>query len=197
MPMKQQIWSYEYEKGKQIAAGKLLLAEPFMLDENFSRTVVLICEHDPENGTMGLILNKPVKIRLNEVLPSLPPFQGQLYLGGPVGTETMQFLHCVGEKIEGSVKLVDGLYWGGNFEQIKILIENNQISPSHIAFYIGYSGWAAGQLQAEMENNSWIVADAAADYIFNFRASLWRDILRKMGGVYETMSGYPENPILN
>lgn len=195
--MSKNIWSYEYEKDKKITPGKLLLSEPFMLDENFSRTVVLVCEHDMENGTMGLILNKPVKIRLNEIVPTLPPFLGNVYLGGPVGTDTMQFLHRLGEKIEGSVELADGLFWGGSFEQIKLLIENNNVKPDDIAFYIGYSGWGAEQIQDEMKSSSWIITQAKASYIFNYQDNIWREALKEMGGVYATMAGYPENPILN
>ncbi len=196
--MAEKIWSFELEKGKQLRAGVALLSEPFMMDENFSRTVVLICEHDKENGTMGLILNKPVKLRLNEVLPDFPSFiNGKIFLGGPVGTDTMQFLHRLGSKIEGSVELADGLFWGGNFEQVKLLIENNSVNPNDIAFYIGYSGWGDEQLQNELEQNSWIIAESNADYVFNFKDSLWKDILTEMGGVYEVMAGYPENPILN
>ncbi|HRN95370.1 MAG: YqgE/AlgH family protein [Chitinophagales bacterium] len=195
--MSKNIWSYEYEKDKQITPGKLLLSEPFMLDENFSRTVVLVCEHDMENGTMGLILNKPVKIRLNEIVPTLPPFAGKIYLGGPVGTDTMQFVHRLGEKIEGSVELADGLFWGGSFEQIKLLIENNNVKPDDIAFYIGYSGWGAEQIQDEMKSSSWIISQAKASYIFNYQDNIWREALKEMGGIYATMAGYPENPILN
>ena len=195
--MSKNIWSYEYEKDKKIAPGKLLLSEPFMLDENFSRTVVLVCEHDMENGTMGLILNKPVKIRLNEIVPTLPPFAGKIYLGGPVCTDTMQFVHRLGEKIEGSVELADGLFWGGSFEQIKLLIENNNVKPDDIAFYIGYSGWGAEQIQDEIKSSSWIISQAKASYIFNYQDNIWREALKEMGGIYATMAGYPENPILN
>ena len=196
--MANNIWSFELEKNKQVKAGTLLLSEPFMLDENFSRTVLVVCEHDKENGSMGLILNKPVKLRLSEILPGFPDFNGRIFLGGPVGTDTMQFLHRLGSKIEGSVELADGLFWGGNFEQIKLLIENNSISTNDIAFYIGYSGWGADdQLQKELEEDSWIISEAKADYVFNFRENIWRDVLKEMGGVYEVMAGYPENPILN
>ncbi|HWB64373.1 MAG TPA: YqgE/AlgH family protein, partial [Chitinophagales bacterium] len=109
------IWSYEYEKSKGLKQGQLLLSEPFMLDENFRRTVVLVCEHTAENGTVGLILNKPVNLRLNEVVEGFPAFDTKVYLGGPVGTDTLQFLHCMGDEIEGGIQLAENLYWGGNF----------------------------------------------------------------------------------
>jgi len=196
--MAKKVWSFELEKGKHVKAGTLLLSEPFMLDENFSRTVVLVCEHDKVNGSLGLILNKPVKLRLSEILPDFPDFGGKIFLGGPVGTDTMQFLHRLGNKIEGSVELAEGLFWGGSFEQIKLLIENDSVKPNDIVFYIGYSGWGADdQLQKELEENSWIISDAKEEYVFKFNESIWRDVLKQMGGVYEVMAGYPENPILN
>ena len=77
------IWSYEFEKEKGLRAGHLLLSEPFMFDENFRRTVVLVCEHTVENGTVGLILNKPINLRLNDVVEGFPAFRGKIFLGGP------------------------------------------------------------------------------------------------------------------
>ena len=97
------IWSYEFEKNKTLKPGQLLLSEPFMYDENFKRTVVLICEHNLTNGTVGLILNKPINLRLNELVENFPPFNEPVFLGGPVGAETIQFLHASEGKIEDSI----------------------------------------------------------------------------------------------
>jgi putative transcriptional regulator len=192
------IWSYEFEKSKGLQAGQLLLSEPFMPDENFRRTVVLVCEHHPENGTVGLIINKPINLKLNDVVEDFPPFKGKVFLGGPVGTDTLQFLHSLGNKIEGSVQLSDKLYWGGNFEQIKVLIRDEKIKPNDIRFYLGYSGWQSGQLDNELKDNSWIITKATHQHIFlTPHDILWREVMRNMGGVYSTMAGYPENPALN
>jgi putative transcriptional regulator len=196
--MSELIWSNEFEKGKKLEAGKLLLAEPFMSDENFSRAVVLICQHDDKEGTVGLILTKQVKLPISEVVAEFNNFKGRLFLGGPVGTDSLQFFHRLGEKIEGSLKLADNLYWGGNFEQIKMLVELHQINENDICFYLGYAGWSIGQLEEEMEDDSWIVTDSTAEHVFDIRPeTLWKTIMRGMGGVYERMAGYPENPILN
>src|ERR1043165_9385764 len=139
------IWSYEFEKDKGIRAGQLLLSEPFMFDENFRRTVVLVCEHTPENGTVGLILNKPINLRLNDVVEGFPPFKAKIFLGGPVGTDTMQFLHCLGDKIENSLKLTDNLYWGGNFEQLKTMMAEGLIGAGEVRFFLGYRRRSPGQ----------------------------------------------------
>lgn len=194
----EKIWSYEFEKSKELKAGQLLLSEPFMPDENFRRTVVLVCEHTQENGTVGLIVNKPINLRLNDIIQDFPPFKGKVFLGGPVGTDTLQFLHMLGDQIEGSIKLADKLYWGGNFEQIKLLIQEEKIMTSQIRFYLGYSGWSAGQLDGELKDNSWIISPATSKHIFQTpHDALWKEVMRNMGGIYSTMAGYPENPALN
>ncbi len=198
MDDKENIWSYEFERNKGLNAGQLLLSEPFMFDENFRRTVVLVCEHTVENGTVGLILNKPINLRLNDVVEGFPAFNGKIFLGGPVGTDTMQFLHCLGGKIENSLKLTDNLYWGGNFEQLKELMTKGEIQPYEVRFFLGYSGWSAGQLEEEMKDNAWIVTQATSGHIFSTPFdNLWKSTMKDMGGIYNTMAGYPENPTLN
>ena len=194
----EKIWSYEFEKSKELKAGQLLLSEPFMPDENFRRTVVLVCEHNHENGTVGLILNKPINLRLTEIMEDFPPFKGKVFLGGPVGTDTLQFLHALGDQVDGSVQLAENLYWGGDFEQVKQLMRNETIKPDDIRFYLGYSGWTPGQLQGELKENAWIITQASNKQIFQTPyESLWREVMRNMGGIYSTMAGYPENPALN
>jgi putative transcriptional regulator len=198
MSDKENVWSYEFEKEKGLAAGQLLLSEPFMFDENFRRTVVLVCEHTEENGTVGLILNKPINLRLNDVVEDFPPFKAKIFLGGPVGTDTLQFLHTLGNKVESSLKLTENLYWGGNFEQVKQMMHDGEITAKDIRFFLGYSGWSPNQLEEELKGNSWIITQATSQHIFGTPYDdLWRTTMKEMGGVYNTMAGYPENPALN
>ncbi len=193
------VWNFEFEKNKPLKAGSLLLSEPFMWDENFKRTVILVCRHHSVEGTSGVILNKPVQLDLEDLLESFPKgFGGKLYLGGPVGTDMIQMVHTMGHKITDSQQLCDGVYWGGNFDQLKKLIRQGEITKNHIRFYIGYSGWDAKQLQDEIRDNSWIIAQAKHQYIFNDDPdAIWRKVMTDMGGVYQTMASYPENPNLN
>lgn len=193
------IWNYDFEKSKSLQAGTILLSEPFMWDENFRRTVILLSSHHSVEGTSGVILNKPVKLELEDLLENFPKdFGGKLYLGGPVGTDLIQILHTVGDKLTGSQKICEGVYWGGDFNQLKKLIRQGEITSRHIRFYIGYSGWDAKQLQDELRDNSWIIASARHEYIFNTEPdTLWRKIMNDMGGIYHTMASYPENPNLN
>lgn len=192
------LWSGELEKKKKLQAGSLLLAEPFMPDENFRRTVVLICEHSPANGTMGLIINKPINLRIEDVVDNFPEFKTRLYLGGPVGTDTMQFIHTVGDKIRGSIQLTENLFWGGDFDNLQLLISTKQIDNSQVRFFLGYAGWGYDQLMEEIAENSWIITDAKNKYIFGEKEdTIWQRIMNDLGGVYKKMAKYPENPQLN
>ncbi len=193
------VWNFDFEKNKPLQAGSILLSEPFMYDENFRRTVILVCKHHSIEGTTGVILNKPVQLDLEDLLENFPKgFNGRLYLGGPVGTDIIQIVHTMGDKIGGSHKLCEGVYWGGDFNQLKKLIRQGEITSQHVRFFIGYSGWDAQQLRDELKDNSWVIAAAQHKYVFNDDPdTLWRHIMSDMGGIYRTMAAYPENPNLN
>jgi putative transcriptional regulator len=178
------------------AKGKLLLAEPFMLDPNFKRSVVLLCEHDFQ-GTMGFIINKKTELSLNDVVVDFPDFEAPVYFGGPVQPNTLQFLHR-GKPIENSIEILDGIYWGGSFEELKALITGGAINSEDFLFLVGYCGWDEAQLANEMQEKSWVVADANEEIVFNENPnSLWNEVMRKLGKKYAVMASFPEDPIVN
>lgn len=178
-----------------IEKGDLLVAEPFMKDPNFKRTVTLICEHD-EEGTIGLVLSRPSIFRVNEMIPDFPAFQGTVFYGGPIGMDRLNFIHSYGDVIKDSFHIKDNLYWNGNFEQLKELIRAKEIMPHNIRFFAGYAGWGVGQLEEEMQDNSWIVSKNYPE-IFKMSEYMWHDVLVKMGGSNRLLSTFPEDPILN
>lgn len=198
MKLPQTNWSYEFEKAKVIKQGTLLLAEPFLEDENFRRAVVLVCRID-QQGTHGLLLNRPIDLRLQDVIENFPlDFNDKLYLGGPVGTDLIQVIHNRGTLIDGSMQIADGLFWGGDFEQIKKFIRNGTLTKAHLRFFIGYSGWDEGQLEIEVKDSSWIISTGANELIFHTQSKdMWQKKLSEMGGIYKFMASYPENPSLN
>lgn len=184
-------------KNGTLEKGKILISEPFLNDPNFKRSIILLSEHN-ENGSIGFILNKPTKLKLNQVIDDFPDFEATIYLGGPVQINTLQFIHRVGDIIEGSTEIFDGLYWGGNFEYLKLLIEAKQVEPEDFRFFIGYSGWTEGQLEDEMNINSWIVTSTGIDNIFSEEPDkLWREILKNMGKKFAILASFPENPSVN
>jgi putative transcriptional regulator len=177
--------------------GRLLIANPFMPDPNFRRSVVLLTEHN-EEGTMGFILNKPVDITLREVTQDVLPSDTGLYFGGPVQLDTLHFIHRYGSELEGAVPVCDGVYWGGDVEQLKTLVYNTQCMEEDFRFLIGYSGWSAKQLVEELEEGSWIVCLAHQELIFGISANeMWRHVLRSLGNEYAVIANFPEDPRLN
>lgn len=179
------------------AAGRLLLAEPFLDDPYFRRSVILLTEHN-ENGTIGFILNKPIEIKLKDAVGELPPIDSNIHLGGPVAKETLHFLHTDGKLIEGSLEILKGLYWGGNFETLKKLISEDKIKAESIKFFVGYSGWEPKQLDNELKQHSWIVLPGKVkDIMTRNAASLWKDILKAKGKEFAVIADFPMDPNLN
>jgi putative transcriptional regulator len=183
---------------QQAHKGSLLLAEPFMWDPNFKRTVTLVCENDKENGTFGFVLNRPMEMKLHEAIQGIKKFNARLYYGGPVELDTLHFLHRLGNDIEGAVEICEGLYWGGNFKMLKHLINSGKVKPSDFRFFLGYSGWSTGQLDEELKEQSWIIHDVQPEHIFNTEAEdLWKEVLKEKGGAFAQMINYPEDPSYN
>jgi putative transcriptional regulator len=177
--------------------GRLLISEPFLPDPNFERTVVLLCEHNAE-GSFGFVLNKPSLLSAGDVMDELANFKDQIYVGGPVQQDTLHFIHRNPE-IENGSEILDGIYWGGTFEKVLSLADIHQLDPSIIKFFLGYSGWDAGQLQDELDQNSWIVCDfITEDLLFDTDpARMWKKALESMGGRFSVYSNYPVDPRLN
>lgn len=177
-------------------AGRLLLAEPFMLDPNFRRSVVYLTECN-ELGAVGFVLNQPSILSLKDIIEDVE-VDFPVYVGGPVENNTLHFLHSTGERVDDSKEVSDGIYWGGNFETIKVLLEKNYLSEEDIRFFIGYSGWSPGQLDDEMEENAWLVAESHQEFIFHRDDdALWAGVVRSMGKKYEHIVHFPQDPNMN
>lgn len=176
--------------------GRLLISEPFLPDPNFERSVVLLCENN-EDGSFGFILNKPSLLNLGEVI-EFNDLKETVYVGGPVQQDTLHFIHR-NASLHEATEIYEGVYWGGNFESLMTLINTGQMKASDVRFFLGYSGWEPGQLDEELEANSWIVCDYVED-IFLFSADsseMWKKTLENMGGRFSVYSNYPIDPRLN
>lgn len=177
----------------KLTTGNILIAEPFMVDPNFKRSVVLICDHTKKEGTVGFVLNKNLGLQVNELILEFPKFDAEVFYGGPVQTDSIHYIHNVGDILDNSTKVVDGVWWGGDFEKLKFLIASNLIEPDNIRFFVGYSGWSPGQLDNEMELGSWVVADMFANYLFKSEPdSLWQQVMKNKGDRYEVIADMPD-----
>ena len=186
------------DEKKKVGQGTVLLAEPFMADPNFKRSVVLLCEHDDEEGTVGFVLNKPLDIKVNDLITDFPKIEANVYYGGPVATDTIHYIHNVGELLEDSVKVARGVYWGGDFTKLKFLIDSKLILPHNIRFYVGYSGWSKDQLKEELLYKSWVTAQMHANYLFKAKPNhLWQQIMYNLGDTFSVIAQIPETHSLN
>ena len=179
------------------APGILLIADPFLKDPNFLRTVILICEHKQE-GSFGFVLNKQIENTLDELIPDLEGYKFPVYYGGPVQMDTLHFIHQYPDVIPGSFEISKGVYWGGDFEMVVEMIKKETIKSAKIRFYVGYSGWSSGQLESELKEKSWLTVKAERKLVFHKKVDdIWKESLKHLGGDFEMMINFPIDPQLN
>ena len=175
--------------------GHLLIASPALLDPNFRRTVVLVTEHT-DDGAAGLVLNRPSLVEVAAAVPQLEELvdeDEQVWVGGPVQPEAVLVLGEFLDPDDAAVPLFESLGFPS-------LDEPEEIVPATTRrrVFAGYAGWDAGQLEEEVANEDWILEPALADDAFTEEPDeLWRDILRRKGGIYELVARMPDDPSLN
>ncbi|MCG9791150.1 YqgE/AlgH family protein [Flavobacterium algicola] len=183
---------------EKLIKGQLLISEPSIIgDLSFNRSVILLADHDKE-GSVGFIINKPLKYTINDLVPDIDS-KFKIYNGGPVEQDNLYFIHNIPELIPNSVEISNGIYWGGDFESAKHLINQGTITKENIRFFLGYSGWHENQLETEMNANSWIVTRNIYKNKIIGKSSthFWKDQIKELGGDYLIWSNAPENPYLN
>jgi putative transcriptional regulator len=177
--------------------GNILIAEPFLSGSYFNRSIIILASCTNE-GAVGFILNKKVDFPVEDLIVDFPDFDSEIYIGGPVGTDSIYYIHTLGSLIPGSIPIKDSLYWGGDFETLKTQIKLGLADHSQVRFFLGYSGWEAGQLEEEINENSWLVANASDSDLMNIDENeMWVKSVRAMGGKYTMWENFPENPSLN
>ncbi|HEX3008570.1 MAG TPA: YqgE/AlgH family protein [Bacteroidales bacterium] len=189
------IFKIEYNKVEPLR-GRVLVAEPFLQDTYFKRSLVLLTEYTPD-GSIGFVLNKTLEVSINEVIEDFPAFNATVSIGGPVSTNTIHYLHTLGEIIPNSEHVFGNIYWGGDFDVIKDMIVAKEIHPSQIRFFLGYSGWQAGQLDNELKSNSWLVTEVKPMQIMAHSNNIWKETMTTLGDKYKIWSNFPENPGYN
>ena len=175
--------------------GKVLISQPFMYDCCFNRAVVLITEYS-KDGTIGFVLNKWLQVGVDDLIEDFPGGESQLSIGGPLQADTLHYLHTF-DNIPGSIKIVNGIYWGGNIDVVRKLLAVSIMKPEDIRFFIGYSGWIGGQLDDELKSDTWLVGDIRPSQILRPTRDLWRDSVKSMGDEYQRWTNFPKNPIFN
>jgi putative transcriptional regulator len=187
---------FRIENKLQPRKGRVLIAEPFLDDYYFKKSIILLTEHN-EDGSMGFVINNPVNLKLNELLNGFPEFEANISVGGPVSTDSVQFVHLSEIQLTNSIEVRPNLFWGGDFEDLKEAVLCGNVDKNEIIFFIGYSGWSPGQLEAEIKENSWIVTELPTDIIMKYNKNVWQRTLHEMGERYKAWANFPEDPNLN
>lgn len=178
--------------------GKILISEPFLPDTFFNRTIVYLADHNSE-GSVGFILNKKLDIRVCDAISGFDKWEEYLSMGGPVSPDTLHYLHNQGSKIPKSVRVDDSIYWGGDIESVRDLINADKLQRSQIRFFLGYSGWSAGQLERELKENSWVIVKARGTIALDSYNldNTWKRVLRSLDSKYRVWADFPESPDMN
>jgi putative transcriptional regulator len=177
--------------------GKLLIASPALIDPNFHRAVILIAEHTGE-GAMGLVLNRPAETLVADVVPDLSDLADDgapVYFGGPVAADSVIVLAEFDDPALAGVLLDDDLGFVGS-ESGDVGDVAGGVRRARV--FAGHSGWGPGQLEGELEDESWIVEPPEREEIFSEDADgLWSAVLRRKGREYALLSTMPPDPSVN
>lgn len=160
----------------RIRSGSIIISTPLLDGTNFEHAVIIITEYNTD-GAMGFVINQLFQRNLNELVEFSYSKPFALYHGGPVGNDSLFFLHRRSEVVAGGAPITDGIHIGGDFTQAVAAINNGTITPGDIKVFIGYCGWDAGGLEAELTEGSWLLTNAAADTVFTSNTlSLWQNL---------------------
>lgn len=188
--------------------GSLLVALPTLLDPNFRRTILFLSHHDPDEGSVGFILNRPCEIDLGDLAPAAEAGEHiPVYEGGPVErkslivakihwheAEEQARFQSLGEEdldlptLSDDVQVDQGAENGGDCKELRA--------------FTGYAGWSAGQLERELDEKSWIILPPTPDLLLPVETpkegiSRWKSLMRKLGPWYHLMAQAPDDPKLN
>ena len=150
---------FNFTNNNKLDSGSILVSEPFLLDDHFSRSVIFLCDHT-EEGSFGFVLNKYVDTKISDFVDDFPVLDTKVSVGGPVDMANLFYIHTFGKQVKGSVESSNGLFVGGDFSDVKKILTKDSSAVDKIRFFIGYSGWDKGQLASELDTKSWIVLNA-------------------------------------
>jgi putative transcriptional regulator len=175
--------------------GSILIADPFLNDNYFTRSVVILCDFSNE-GSFGFVLTNYLDVDLATIDSTFPVKNAKISVGGPVETEHLFYIHQFGDQVDESIEIMDDLYFGGNYSQIQTLLEANTDNHKKVRFFLGYSGWGYTQLIEELKENSWMVVNnvTSSEIIETDREDFWKYCMEKQGKRYQIMSKFPKNP---
>ena len=182
------------------SAGMLLVAEPFLREEHFNHAVISLVEYAKGGHAMGIVLNKPTGVTLGQAVQGFDEeVEIPVFCGGPVGNDRLFYIHSLPREFPDSLPLASNVYIGGDFDKVKSYVNMGLPTKGKIRFFIGYSGWDAGQLDTEISHHVWAVAPqpTSQSILQDDDDAFWYKIVRTLGPAYRNWLYHPTNPKLN
>lgn len=180
-----------------VERGSLLVSYPFLEDDYFYRSVICMIEHN-EEGSFGLIINKKMPYKIGEAVPILSHLSNHIYMGGPVDTQSLFFLHPY-KDLKDTMFVCEGVYMNGDLNELKDMIELDFARGEDVRFYLGYAGWSVGQLQDEIKEKSWLISSPNPSLIYEEGSDdlTWRKAIESLGEEYKDIAKFPRDPQMN
>lgn len=180
--------------------GSLLVAEPFLHEDYFNHAVILLVDYDDAAQSMGIVMNRSTGYTLGELIDELPDDLAiPVYCGGPMSCDRLFYIHSLGAIFNDCRQITDGLYIGGDFNQVLEYVKSGYPTDGLIRFFVGYSGWEIGQLDKELSEHVWAVTKAlpTAKMLDGANDAYWHRVVRSMGEKYRGWLYHPMNPTAN
>ncbi len=180
-----------------LGAGTMLVAHPQLTQSCFNHAVIVLLDYGRDSGAMGCVLNYSTKFGLDDILENVRNEGVSVFGGGPVGLDRLFFLHTLGEDIfPGANKIASGLWVGGDFDAVADYVNAGYKIDGGLRFFLGYSGWEAGQLEAEIDQGTWAtmsMPDDPSELLQGDGDAVWHNAVRALGKEYRDWQLYPRN----
>ena len=192
---------FKIEMSPQIPSqGAILISEPFLREEYFCHAVISIVDYSSKNSAMGIVINKPTHLFLDEIVPDIYSDTNiRIYCGGPLSSDRLYYIHTLGDLITDAKKISEGLYIGGDFNKIIEYVNSGNEIEGKIKFFLGYCGWEVGQLEEELSQHVWAVTSPLSNesILIGSGDKTWHHYVKSMGKEYRGWLYHPENPQMN
>lgn len=186
------------QRQPECGQGKMLIAQPFLHDLYFNHSCICLVDYEEKASATGLVLNKKTNLFLGDLIKGLDSeLKIPVFCGGPMSMDKLFYIHDYPD-IKYSKKVVDGLYFNGDFETVLRYLNIGFPAEGHIKFFVGYSGWEPFQLTDEIANHVWAVSESEiSNYLKTETEDYWYECVKQLGATYKPWLLCPPNPYLN
>ncbi|MCM1293131.1 MAG: YqgE/AlgH family protein [Bacteroides sp.] len=183
------------------AKGSLLIAEPMLREESFNHSVILLVEYSQRDASLGVVLNHKSDYSLSQMIdnPDLESLDIPLWMGGPVGSDRLLFIHSLDDVIPGGDRLAEDLWLGGDFDAAFEYMRGGGEMDGKLRFFLGYCGWSGPQLTEELAAHTWAVnsIDKADNLLPADTSHMWHEQVKRLGSPHRYWTLHPEYPHFN